>query len=114
MHTEGGPPQLARLTTNVIGTAQYAAPELMNEDLLENMKPDQRYLQVMSHVLPSEGPLDSVRSLGVSGMDGQPSCHLGTQALLVHTSRKAVLPLMAAGVSISTVYLAHVADFVMG
>jgi len=41
-----GPPQLARLTPNVIGTAQYAAPELMNEDLLEVMKPDQRYLQV--------------------------------------------------------------------
>jgi hypothetical protein len=43
---EGGPPQLARLTPNVIGTAQYAAPELMNEDLLESMRPDQRYLQV--------------------------------------------------------------------
>ena len=51
MHAEGGPPQLARLTPDVIGTAQYAAPELMNEDLLESMKPDQRYLQVMTAVL---------------------------------------------------------------
>ena len=50
MHAEGGPLQLARLTPNVIGTAQYAAPELMNEDLLESMKPDQRYLQVMTAV----------------------------------------------------------------
>ena len=51
MRAEGGPPQLARLTPNVIGTAQYAAPELMNEDLLESMKPDQRYLQVTTSVL---------------------------------------------------------------
>lgn len=50
---EGGPPQLARLTPNVIGTAQYAAPELMNEDLLEDMKPEQRYLQVSS-LCPAE------------------------------------------------------------
>ena len=31
----GGPPHLERLTAGVIGTAQYAAPELMNEDLQE-------------------------------------------------------------------------------
>lgn len=35
LHAGGGPPQLSRLTPNVIGTAQYAAPEIMNEDLME-------------------------------------------------------------------------------
>lgn len=30
---EGGPPALRRLTPGVVGTLQYSAPELLNEDL---------------------------------------------------------------------------------
>ena len=29
----GGPPNLRRLTPGVVGTLQYSAPELINEDL---------------------------------------------------------------------------------
>lgn len=38
---------LRRLTPNTIGTTQYAAPELMNEDMLEDQSPEvKRYLKV--------------------------------------------------------------------